>query len=68
LTRHARPTVFLLAARLLNGETVERLDSHGRHWLATATALYLLQPGAGELGPVVEGEAYDVAGRFVAAR
>jgi hypothetical protein len=61
-------TVFLLAARLLNGETIERLDVHGPHWRATATTLALVQPGTGSLGPVVEGDAYDVAERFASVR
>jgi hypothetical protein len=56
LRRERYPTVFLLAAHLLNGEAIERLDVHGRHWRATATALYLVQPGTGELAPVVRGQ------------
>jgi hypothetical protein len=62
------PTVFLLAARLLNGEAIERIDTHGRHGRAAATVLYLVQPGTGELAAVVEGDAYDVAERFASVR
>jgi hypothetical protein len=62
------PTVFLLAARLVNGETIERLDEHGRRWRATASALYLVRPGTGELAPIVEGSTYDVAERLAGLR
>jgi hypothetical protein len=58
------PVVFQLAVRLLRGETIDRVDEHGRHWRATATALCLVAPGSGELDAVVQGNAYDVAEPF----
>jgi hypothetical protein len=61
-------TVFRLATRLLRGETIERVDEHGRYWRATATALYWFEPATGELAPVVEGDAYEVAERFGSLR
>jgi hypothetical protein len=59
--------VYRLAVRLLRGETLHAIDRHRRVWRATATALYLLQPGAELALMVVESDAYDVAERFASA-
>jgi hypothetical protein len=58
--------IFLLAVQLLNGEVIELVDQHARHWRGTADALFLVLPGSGEAGPVLEAaDAYDVAERLV---
>jgi hypothetical protein len=54
-------TVRALALRLLLGEVIEQVDSHGQTLRATRTRLILVQPGDGETDRIVDGDAFDVA-------
>ncbi len=54
-------TVRALALRLLLGEVIEQVDSHGQTLRATGTKLVLVQPDHGGVDRVVEGDAFDVA-------
>jgi hypothetical protein len=58
-------TVRALALRLLLGEVVEEIDSHGQILRATGTVLVLVQPDDGVTDRVVEGDAFDVALAFL---
>jgi hypothetical protein len=51
--------------RLLQGETVDVTDEHGRVWRGTSSELALVQPSTGAVGPVLSGvDAYTVALRL----
>jgi len=56
--------VRALALRLLRGEVIEQVDSHGQTLRATHTTLVLVQPGDGVTDGIVEGDAFDVAAAF----
>jgi hypothetical protein len=54
-----------LVFRLLEGETVDVTDEHGRVWRGTSSELSLVQPGNGAVGLVLSGvDAYTVALRL----
>lgn len=58
-------TVFVLAVRLLRGETIEHVDQNGTQWRASATALLLVEPETGLTAAIVlEADAFDVAHRL----
>jgi hypothetical protein len=53
--------VRAFAVRLLAGETIALVDRAGRHWIASATQLVLVQQETPARVLVLEGDAYDVA-------
>jgi hypothetical protein len=60
LPRDVYEIAFALAVRLVNGETLEFVDPHGRRWRATATAFSWVHADE-EAAPLFEGWAADIA-------